>query len=388
MNKIDKICNWIIKLGLVIFALGMGFSISVMEIGLYIFIFLPWIIKQIIHRQNPFAKNVYTIPVILYLLAVVVSTYFGYDSTASLHGFKHLGKLVILFMLPQVISDINQYKNMFKITLLSVTINALYGIYQFFILKSVERAGGTSFYMTFGGILMILGLVGYALFLESVKEKKVVPTIAIGTALTIILTALVVSFTRNAWIGCLLGLFVITFLNVKLVPKIVLSLLALITVTAVLFYSPQIRHRAKSIIDIRQDGTNQERIMMWKSGIKNLPEYVFTGVGINNVPLFFEKHQVPIATKCHMHNNFLQIVLELGGLGLISFCWLFYLGYFEAVRTILRDKQTAWGSLIIASISAFLIGGLFEYNFGDTEVVTLVLVLLSSIAIRKWDVNK
>jgi O-antigen ligase len=84
----------------------------------------------------------------------------------------------------------------------------------------------------------------------------------------------------------------------------------------------------------------------------------------------------------HLHNTPVQIAAERGLVGL--FLWL---GMFVAflVRGTARlrglppgaagDRALALGSL--GAVVTFLVAGLFEYNFGDTEVLLVALALMA-----------
>ena len=91
----------------------------------------------------------------------------------------------------------------------------------------------------------------------------------------------------------------------------------------------------------------------------------------------------------HLHNNLLQIRLELGWFGLIAWTlWMGAVGWqlYRAARA--RGAGTCGdGTLALGLLGAFtglMINGLVEYNFGDSEVFLLMLFLigLSAAACR------
>ena len=86
--------------------------------------------------------------------------------------------------------------------------------------------------------------------------------------------------------------------------------------------------------------------------------------------------------KSDLHSNLIQIAAERGLLGLA--CWLWLWGAYGShtwriyVRVGPEDrsaKALVVGSL--ASVIGFQIEGLFEYNFGDSEVITLTYFLMA-----------
>ena len=87
-------------------------------------------------------------------------------------------------------------------------------------------------------------------------------------------------------------------------------------------------------------------------------------------------------TRGHLHNTPLQILVERGVLGLVA--WLaIFVTFFVRAAAILkvlepderRERALVTGS--IAAIAGFLVGGLTEYNFGDSEVVMVAYVVMT-----------
>ncbi|MGH7961803.1 MAG: O-antigen ligase family protein, partial [Candidatus Binatia bacterium] len=89
-------------------------------------------------------------------------------------------------------------------------------------------------------------------------------------------------------------------------------------------------------------------------------------------------------TKAHAHNNFLQMWIEAGLLGLGAFLYLFWVILREGWRAYRRlpaepDKSLALGGML--AVIGFLIGGQTQYNFGDGEVV-IVLWATAGLVMR------
>ena len=82
----------------------------------------------------------------------------------------------------------------------------------------------------------------------------------------------------------------------------------------------------------------------------------------------------------HLHSNFVQIAAERGLAGLAAWCAIWAVYFVKASRIYARlsparvdDRALVAGSL--AAVAGFLVAGLFEYSFGDSEVISLVWVV-------------
>ena len=95
----------------------------------------------------------------------------------------------------------------------------------------------------------------------------------------------------------------------------------------------------------------------------------------------------------HMHNNFLQIAAERGIPGLIL--WLWFVGRlgwdaWAAFRCsglrwpgvppseVVRERRMV-SVAALGAWTALLVAGMFEYNFGDSEVLTLFLFFAGAV---------
>ena len=84
----------------------------------------------------------------------------------------------------------------------------------------------------------------------------------------------------------------------------------------------------------------------------------------------------------HLHNTPLQILVERGIVGLAAWLWIFVAFLVKGTAILRRlpreasvDRALVLGSL--AAVVTFLVGGLFEYNFGDAEVLLVAMTLMA-----------
>lgn len=241
-----------------------------------------------------------------------------------------------------------------------------------------QRAHGFySIYMTLAGVLNILLLAVLPKVLPPMSSPyrwRIVAwlTCAVAFALT---------YVRGAWVGFIAGVGVLAaFLHQRRTAIVVGALVVLVMVLMV----PGVRRRAASIGD-PADPTARERRLMWASGLTMARDYPLHGVGPGQVKHLYPRYAAPDAlrrTRGHLHNTPLQILVERGLLGLLAWLSIFVV-FFARVRTIARglasESREARARVVgcAAAILGFLVAGLFEYNFGDSEVVLVAYAIMA-----------
>jgi len=245
------------------------------------------------------------------------------------------------------------------------------------LMRKCGRARGFfSIYMTLAGVLSLV-LVSTLPRLPQVGRSAIwAPPAWLAGLLALGLTSV-----RGAWLGfaagvagCALGL-----------RRRWLVLAALVLVlAAALVVEPGLLKRLKSVGDMADD-TTRDRLAMLDAGLGLAIAHPLTGIGPGQVKNIYPIVASPEALRhstSHLHNTPLQIVVERGLPGLAA--WLaIWVGFFGAAWRVLRriplaDEEAralVLGSM--AAIAAFLVAGLFEYNFGDTEVLLMALAVMA-----------
>jgi O-antigen ligase len=79
----------------------------------------------------------------------------------------------------------------------------------------------------------------------------------------------------------------------------------------------------------------------------------------------------------HLHNNPLQIAAERGIPALAVWIWFVVAVCRDLQRRFSSGSQRFLAAAALAATVALLTAGLFEYNFGDSEVLMLFLIVVS-----------
>ena len=245
------------------------------------------------------------------------------------------------------------------------------------IIHSCDRARAFfSIYMTLAGVLNIVLLATLPRVLPDGFRAWSAPVwllTAIGLAVT---------YTRGAWIGLGAGAAALSPMN----RRARLALLAGLVLLPVIFLAGprDLSHRFRSMFDPDEAGI-KERVYMWRSGTAMWRERPLLGWGPGGVKREYSRYALPEAFKKrtgHVHNTPLQILVERGVLGLATWLAIWIAFYLRAIGLLraLAASQTRERALVagsIAAVTGFLVSGLSEYNFGDSEVVMVAWAVMA-----------
>ncbi|HSB42133.1 MAG TPA: O-antigen ligase family protein, partial [Methylomirabilota bacterium] len=231
--------------------------------------------------------------------------------------------------------------------------------------------------MTLAGVLSLVLLANL---------PRLLPGAALPRWLTlpwlVSLVGLLATYTRGAWMGFAVGVL-------ALIPATRkgswLLLGGLIVLGLTTLAGPQhLRQRFLTMGD-PDDPTVKERVYMWRSGLTMWRQHPSLGVGPGGVKRKYESYALPEAVKKrtgHVHNTPLQILVERGVLGLAAWLWIWAAFFAKGIGLLLRlpeDAARARALVVggMAAIVGFLVGGLSEYNFGDSEVVLVAWAIMA-----------
>jgi O-antigen ligase len=361
-----------------LFVAAIPFSISVTEIaaGLSGFLLL---LHCLLGRDRAFHWDMVWV-FALFALASVLAATFSLDPRESFIDSKDLSHFFIFYFALNLTLRMETLDRYMRILVFVGGVVAVVGLFQ--------AAGGgidlynrisgfNSIYMTYAGLLMLFICQGAAILAARPGDPR---NRWVWVSVALMVTALILSLTRMAWMGLAAGLIVLILgRNTKF-------LWALPVVGLVLFLvAPDgVRNRMVSVVDLR-DYSNRERLMLWSSGVEIIKDYPLLGVGQNSFPLVYPEYRhkdVAEPNISHLHNNVLEIAAERGLIGLAAWLAIWIVYYLRALAVLKRcpdpfsaERTAVMGSL--AGVTAFLVAGMFEYNFGAAQIHLLVYLLMA-----------
>lgn len=337
---------------------------------------LIWIVKMLVERRWDVKGTKFDIPFLLLFIIAVAATITSPRPGESLFNLRKFLLIPILYLFANNLKDANR---LFKITDIFVgtsAVVAVYGIVKFLMKRTLKVVATQSTSMTWGAMSMIFLLVTASLLLFGSQGKK---RLLYGLALLPQLLGLLLSYVRGSYVGTFIGLMALSWLKNK---KIIPFLLLLIALTFAVLPS-SVAKRGMSIFDLSTPST-QVRLHQWRDSIKIFKDYPFLGLGWIDLGEIHRRYADPGAdlqadefTIGHFHNNFIMILMYFGTLGLLVFTWLII----QIIRTeyaILKGvtsqekRLSAIACGCFAAFIGFLTNGMFDWTFGDDEIIMLV----------------
>jgi putative inorganic carbon (HCO3(-)) transporter len=341
------------------------------------------------------------LPLILYCIWSVLTALMAPDMPLAITVIKKFYLFLLIPLVPIIARGQNRllwiYRAIFAVALFS----ALVGIGQYLTITDAQRndllnriCGFMSHWMTYTGLLMLalLLLIAYGVRTNWRRYFLWVPVAAL------IALAIIFSQTRNTALGVYVGVFVILVLAIFLEKqrRFIVFIICFILFSAVLYFAApaSVQQRFRSGLNPHDD-TARGRMEMVETSIRMIRANPWFGVGPKNVKhealKYRNQNEFPDWMYQHMHNNFLQIAAERGIPGLAIWLWLVIRIAWDSLCTYrfarspsfpygeeCRREATLASSAALGCWVALMIAGMFEFNFGDSEVLTLFLFIMSA----------
>ncbi len=339
----------------------------------------------IVFRPRPVQLPRYCLPLVAFMAATLLSLGMSVDPGVGAPAIRKFVLFSIGILAANFVTTPGRARLSYGLLIGVAAISAALGLVQFglgyqeFLLTGALQddptvlARATGFmghWMTFGGQQLLIwcaALPGLAVLGRAwILQQSV---IGVG---------IVASFTRSVWIGAFVGASAVALT----IPRKTLITLVIPVAVAVLAGSPLIYHRLS--MSLEEDfGPDIGRLALIETGLQMVRDHPLFGVGPQRIATefvtYYDRDNRDTFYFGHLHNNFLQIAAERGLLCLITFVWFFV----ELFRRLWRFKRAPdpvlrWVSQsALAALVGFLVAGLFEFNFGDSEVLMLFLFIVS-----------
>jgi len=346
----------------------------------------------------PFRRTDLDPAVGLLVLASFLSVWTSVAPMASLKEFRSLGLVVVYYLFAWYARDEKARRILLACLVGSASLAATYGIVQsytgwdflgHFDPSTGKASGFFSLHLTFGEYLLMTACVagGAGLWKDDAPARALPRAVWLAAAL-LMAFAVLRTGAKGPFLGLLAGIVVLLAVKGKktVLPGLAVLVLLVLLLLTLAGGSPLRTARELFGVDASEAAgpaaSNTQRLFMWWAGWRVSAGHLFTGVGLHGVDAVYPAFRHPLArepNQWHLHNNFVQLGVETGLFGLAAFLW-FLVRAIQSARARLRadpaarDRGLAAG--VLAALAGFLVSGLTEYNWADSEVLLCLYMLL------------
>lgn len=385
-----------------------------------------WLRHKLCNRPFPCLKTPLTGPLIAYAISAVISTIFSVAPDRSLRGdiwreeslFTILGYVALTLAYGSLITSGQQAMDLLKGLIVTSFLISLYGCLQYIGINPTEhfiaRYRGTYINSTLGnanflGKFIVLTLplsIGWLLLSPNSIRKFI-----LFGVICIQAVALVLTFTRASWLACIcaLSVFILclrasnmkTYLH-TLVKGIALAVIGsaclLIGIYSLDFkerrFIDDIKPKLSGTFDFEHGMGSGTRLFVWRKTLDLILQRPLFGYGPDAhekaMKVFNEeyikKFNNPVILD-RAHNNYLDIALAQGIVGLGAYLWVIGAFVIWIRKTIMqachREKKLIYIS-IFSAVSGCLINDFFIFSI-VTVSPTFWSLLGLSLALKRYD---
>jgi O-antigen ligase len=358
----------LLKLGF----LSLPTSISGAEAALGLLIIMVFI-KVFRTKDYSILKKGFFIFYISMIAMVVISAFTGIDTKESL---RRLSSPWVLMYLP-VLYVIFEGKDKITYLMFMFTggmLSTFYGFYRYLFDHQLRMKGFLTHALTYGNVTALVCITALGVLLFKVYEKRSHQYITFA-ALIICTVGLIMSGSRGPILSfgiCALAMVIYRFRW----RGVIAGLLLFALFSGVVYSVPSVHKRfVGTFANIDKPKSSiGTRLILWDATSQAIMVRPFFGYGSGNFRKVISEYvKVPVSSRAHAHNTYLQYTFLHGFFGLAAL--LGFLG--SLMWEILRRRRSS--GLIKVSIFVlllFMLEGLTENALGDSEVVMACLAVI------------
>lgn len=331
---------------------------------------------------------------VVYLIAFVVSAMVGISPEDSFPYITELKRPVIAYVIASSLSSRRDVVLVCASALIGASISSLVAFKQYYLGAAITlhrvpyNYGPREWHIPIGLsssnndlatlLAMALGLAVVPLLFFTDRVPRWLK-VATAVAATVVFAGLLRSLSRS---GLLAALTAFAVLGTLLRPKRMLAV-ALALCLGYLALPDELKTRHHDIFTLR-NYSNWYRVRLVEISGEILKEHALFGVGRKNFPKMHHRLRKPgedIAP--HAHDNYLQLLVEHGVLGLIALLW------FQAGLLVYGVRKLLWSTLPeidrallgggVFAFIAFTVNGIFHFTWGDAMPSCFMWVVVGLI---------
>jgi len=338
------------------------------------------------HRHNLYVPSYvkkYSKSLIVMLLLLLPSAVLTNNISIGLPEFINvwLWRIPVFFIIALCIRNKKTLFTMLAVFFVDFGIDNLVAFYQHFSGMTDRGWGFGSSVLTISGLMVMLVPIFCVILLD--KEFPNYVKAAALWALGCVGFGMYGNQSRGSW---LFNMIMVPIVSLPYIMKRFIHVVAVLAVLGGVIWGfstqPQYVARFESITNTTTDGSNLGRFEVWTSAINMFKDYPAIGVGIGQWRTKYEEsYRLPSENQhlYHAHNNFIQLLSEVGILGLLGV--LIFYGYMviDNAKIWYRRRDPYSLCAMIAVFSYVFVFGQIEYILDNSSGIRLMYFILGTM---------
>ena len=338
------------------------------------------------HRHNLYVPSYvkkYSKSLIVMLLLLLPSAVLTNNISIGLPEFINvwLWRIPVFFIIALCIRNKKTLFTMLAVFFVDFGIDNLVAFHQHFSGMTDRGWGFGSSVLTISGLMVMLVPIFCVILLD--KEFPNYVKAAALWALGCVGFGMYGNQSRGSW---LFNMIMVPIVSLPYVMKRFIHVVAVLAALGGVIWGfstqPQYVARFESITNTTTDGSNLGRFEVWTSAINMFKDYPAIGVGIGQWRTKYEEsYRLPSENQhlYHAHNNFIQLLSEVGILGLLGV--LIFYGYMviDNAKIWYRRRDPYSLCAMIAVFSYVFVFGQIEYTLDNSSGIRLMYFILGTM---------
>ncbi|MCD4652921.1 O-antigen ligase family protein [bacterium] len=381
------ISNRIMRGSLILYLLVMTIPhTAALRSTLMVFCVLGLVAKGVLTRKFPIQTTPLDIPILIYASIIVFKSVVSIDPHYSLSALRKefFYQLLFFYITVTAMTSPRYTRRILFMLMIIVTLVAGVGLFGYVSGEMIKEGRATSFFNSFGLAAFFTSMVMPITLSRFLCTKGWHRTIALSV-LALCLGFMLVTMSRGAWISSLMAVMILAALK----DRRMLVLLLIGVISAPWFLPPDIIERATSITKIfslEENDSFGDRIWMWRSAVQMIKDRPILGAGYGNrvFQRMYPDYIFPQSSGMifeNAHNLYLQILVETGFAGLLSFFiilgflfWLIFKQFRKKPLPMIESQLLG----IAGSFAVFLIFSFTTFRY-ENEVGILFWILAGCV---------
>jgi O-antigen ligase len=373
--------------------------------------------RSLMHLQwRDYRQQPVVLAISMFLLVILLNAFWAASFTAWLSEFIKWLQILLMIVLVRELSRSMHWGWFIAGVLAAGTVNAIIGMYQYFggsgalhllVNERFFRAFGTFGQPNpFGGFMgmlipLSLAVVAVSILLVFKGRSAALPQMTFviilsGASLGLMSAGIIMSWSRGAWLGLLAALTMMTIAFPRkawhglVLGAMVVVIIAGLWVSGLLPNSivQRIQSSADELFAIQDvrgvdiDPENYavvERLAHWQAALNMARSSPFAGVGLGNYEVVYDNFRLInwLEPLGHAHNYYLNILAEMGLLGLLVYGKVWFILFMTAyqARRHPNPLSRAIAISILGTWTYFSVHSLFDNLYVNNAFLHLGILI-------------